>query len=347
LPSGQLAPLVLDHDGVLLTLAFSVDTLPDLWRYVSAMGRRLAENRSEVDTVHLIWELDTSAGRFVLLFVAGDLVDVMLHPVRPVGAKGGRRALKTLFRQLGGRSVLSAVPGLPQRAARFESCEQLLIEMATQEDESVAPAVLTGRTFDVSSEYDAVAGVPEQEYPTWFRVMSSTAPVTDVLQLVAGFKMPFSVAVSPGETREWLWGATPPVLFRFVVQDGQVLAAWSVREGWKGGQAVFSSLVSSDRPMFLFVSLWAEGVVWPDAEPLGKIDVLLMREVLSGRFIPGDPVAFRTPVSLVDAPVFAGVALPVSGLNAPAGEGSSQGRGGRPWWRRLVNVVSGGRFGTE
>lgn len=332
LPSGRLAPLGLDHEWVLLTLAFSVDTFPDIWRYVSALGRRLYEERSEAALVFLVWELDTSAGRFVLMFVAGELVDVMLHPVRPIGAKTGKRALMMLFRQLGGRSVLSAVPGVPHRSSVFDSCEQLLLEMATLEDESAAPAILAGVTFDVSSEYEAVAGMPAVVYPTWFRVLLSTAPVMDVLQLVSGFTAMYSVEISPGRTRSWLWDATPPVVFRVVVQDGQVLAVWSAREQWDAGLPAFSSLLSSVQPAFLFVSAWTDSVVWPNEAPLGKLDALLMRELMSGRLTPSEPghAVQKTEV-------------------APAGQGRANAAVRpayrvRTWWDRLAAAVAPGRI---
>ena len=247
---------------------FTHDALPDLFRYLC--GRKES----------LWWELTTLAGRFALVFEQGMPIDVMFSPARPVGGKAGLRALQILFRQEGGRFVVHGGLSRQERRTLHLSGEQLLIELATLDDESVAPAVVSGVTVDVSAELELVVDVAPLDHRTAFRTHSRDVPMTDVLQLFSVSRLAYWIN---------LHGVKGERAGRLLLSANEVLGA---EYGPLRGQRAFTALLSHGAPGIIDVSPStgdSEGLVG-----IGKLDALLMREVLSGR------MGLTVPVSLAD-----------------------------------------------
>lgn len=247
--------------AVLIEGGFTHDALPDLFRYLCTRGESLW------------WELKTLAGTFVLVFQKGLPTDVMFSPARPVGAKVGLKALQILFRQEGGRFTVHRGAPVQQRRSLTLSGEQLLIEMATLDDEAVAPAVLSGRTIDVSAELALVGDVAPQDHRTAFRTRTADVPLTDVLQLFSVSRLAYWVH---------LLGEREQVIGRLLLSSNEVRQAeyGALRAG-----PAFTALLGHAAPCMIDVSP-VSGAVWAASaggEPVGKLDALLMRELLSGR----------------------------------------------------------------
>ena len=243
--------------AVLIEGGFTHDALPDLFRYLCTRGESLW------------WELKTLAGTFVLVFERGLPSDVMFSPARPVGAKVGLNALRILFRQEGGRFTVRRGAPVQQRRSLTLSGEQLLIEMATLDDEAVAPAVLSGRTVDVSAELALVGDLAPQDHRTAFRTWSLDVPLTDVLQLFSVSRLAYWIH---------LLGEREQLIGRLLLSANEVCQA---EYGALRGGAAFTALLGHAAPGIIDVSpLRATSSV---DEAVGKLDALLMRELLSGR----------------------------------------------------------------
>ncbi len=270
----DLADLRLLPPGVSRTAmiegGFTHEALPDLFRYLC--GRKES----------LWWELTTLAGRFALVFELGVPIDVMFSPARPVGGKAGFRALQILFRQEGGRFTVHQGLSRQERRTLHLSGEQLLIELATLDDESVAPAVVRGATVDLSAELALVVDVTPLDHRTAFRTETRYVPVTDVLQLFSVSRMAYWIN---------LQGVKGERSGRLLLSANEVLG---VEYGPLRGQRAFTALLGHGAPGIIDVSP-SNG----DSEGLngiGKLDALLMREVLAGR------MGLTVPVSLADVP---------------------------------------------
>ncbi|MFC4452450.1 hypothetical protein [Deinococcus sonorensis] len=247
---------------------FTHDALPDLFRYLSGRGESL------------LWELTTLAGSFMLVLDHGEPVDIMFRPVRPVGALVGLKALQILFRQEGGRfSVRRGTPDRPRRSLN-DRAEQLLIQMATLDDEAVAPSVLAGRTVDVDDELRLVSDVALPDHQTAFRTRSLDVPLTEVLQLFSVSRRPYWIQ---------LLGPAEQLIGRLHL-DGEHLVV-SAEYGTLRGGVAFTALLTNRKPVTIDVrpirsseqrQLDAARAASGSA-PLGKLDALLMQEFLSGR----------------------------------------------------------------
>ena len=260
--------------AVLIEGGFTHDALPDLFRYLCTRGESLW------------WELKTLAGTFVLVFEKGLPADVMFSPARPVGAKVGLKALQILFRQEGGRFTVHRGAPVLQRRSLTLSGEQLLIEMATLDDEAVAPAVLSGRTIDVSAELALVGDVAPQDHRTAFRTRTTNVPLTDVLQLFSVSRLAYWVH---------LLGEREKPVGRLLLSSNEVCQA---EYGALRGGPAFTALLGHAVPGIIDVSPLR--AAFAPGEAVGKLDALLMRELLSGRlnFQPGNR-ADGTPESLL------------------------------------------------
>ena len=251
---------------------FTHDALPDLFRYLC--GRKES----------LWWELTTLAGRFALVFEHGEPIDVMFSPARPVGGKVGLRALQILFRQEGGRFVVHGGLSRQERRTLHLSGEQLLIELATLDDESVAPAVMSGATVDLSAELELVVDVAPLDHRTAFRTQSQDVPMTDVLQLFSVSRLAYWIN---------LLGVQGERAGRLLLSANEVQGA---EYGPLRGRRAFTALVAHDVPGIIDVSPSngdSEGLVG-----IGRLDALLMREVLSGRMGEPRQVTRAAPASL-------------------------------------------------
>ncbi len=242
--------------AVLIEGGFTHDALPDLFRYLCTRGESLW------------WELRTLAGTFVLVFERGLPTDVMFSPARPVGAKVGLKALQILFRQEGGRFTVHRGAPVQQRRSLTLSGEQLLIEMATLDDEAVAPAVLSGRTIDVSAELALVGDVAPQDHRTAFRTKAADVPLTDVLQLFSVSRLAYWVH---------LLGEGEQPVGRLLLSSSEVRQA---EYGALRGGAAFTALLGHAAPCIIDVSPLRAAA---PGEAVGRLDALLMRELLSGR----------------------------------------------------------------
>lgn len=262
--------------AVLIEGGFTHDALPDLFRYLCTRGESLW------------WELRTLAGSFALVFERGLPTDVMFRPARPVGAKVGLKALRILFRQEGGRFTVHRGAPVQQRRSLTLSGEQLLIEMATLDDEAVAPAVLSGRTVDVSAELALVGDVAPQDHRTAFRTHTADVPLTDVLQLFSVSRLAYWI---------YLLDEAGQAVGRLLLGSNEVRQA---EYGALRGGAAFTALLGHAAPGVIDVSP-VRGADVP-GEAVGKLDALLMRELLSGRLNvqTGEQVGGK-PESMLDS----------------------------------------------
>ncbi|WP_425147499.1 hypothetical protein [Deinococcus sp.] len=254
-PPPGVQPLCLIQGG------FTHDALPDLFRYLCSRGESLW------------WELSTLAGRFTLTFERGLPTDVMFSPARPVGARVGMKALRILFQQEGGRFAVHR--GLPsqQRRTLHLSGEQLLIELATRDDETLAPAVLSGVQVDLSAELELVEDLPPPDHRTAFRTSSADVPLTDVLQLFSVSRQAYWInLLGPQEER----------LGRLLLSASEVVSA---EYAALKGERAFTALLGHPAPCTIDVSPPSFQTPGPQAGKgsVGKLDALLMRELLSGR----------------------------------------------------------------
>ena len=262
--------------AVLIEGGFTHDALPDLFRYLCTRGESLW------------WELTTLAGTFALVFNQGLPTDVMFRPARPVGAKVGLKALQILFRQEGGRFTVHRGAPTQQRRSLTLSGEQLLIEMATLDDEAVAPAVLSGRTIDVSAELALVGDVAPQDHRTAFRTRTADVPLTDVLQLFSVSRLAYWIHLLDDQEQ--------PV-GRLLLGSNEVRQAEYA--ALRAGPA-FTALLGHTVPGIIDVSP-VRGAGVP-GEAVGKLDALLMRELLSGRLnVQTGGQAGGTPESMLDS----------------------------------------------
>lgn len=244
---------------VLIEGGFTHDALPDLLRYLA--GRRET----------LLWELTSLAGTFLLTLEGGEPTDILFRPVRVgVGAYPGEKALRILFQQAGGRFVVRRAPPAHGRRSLTRSAEQLLIEMATLADESVAGAVLAGRTFDSAEDLALVQGVTLPDHQTAFRARAQDVPLLDVLQLFSVNRKAFWVEV---------YGAADLRLGRVHLGgQGEVNRA---EHGEIQGAAAFSALLAERAAVSIDVR--PTDLPLAAGETLGKLDALLMAEFLAGR----------------------------------------------------------------
>ena len=262
--------------AVLIEGGFTHDALPDLFRYLCTRGESLW------------WELKTLAGTFALVFNQGLPTDVMFSPARPVGAKVGLKALRILFRQEGGRFTVHRGAPVQQRRSLTLSGEQLLIEMATLDDEAVAPAVLSGRTIDVSAELALVGDVAPQDHRTAFRTRTADVPLADVLQLFSVSRLAYWIH---------LLGEREQPVGRLLLSSSEVCQA---EYGALRGGPAFTALLGHAAPCIIDVS--PVRAASPVVEVVGKLDALLMRELLSGRLnVQTGGQAGGTPESLLDS----------------------------------------------
>ena len=266
----ELRPLPPGVDAAaLIEGGFTHDALPDLYRYLCSRGESLW------------WELSSLAGRFTLVIDAGTPTDIMFHPARPVGARVGMKALRILFQQEGGRFVVHRGKPRQERRTLQLGAEQLLIELATQDDETLAPAIRSRVQIDVSQELALVQDLPPPDHRTAFRTSSADVPLTDVLQL-------FSVSRSP----YWIRTLDPAgkVLGALLLSGGEVLQAECAA---LRGERAFRAMLGLAAPFTIDCTIDGAPVHGPSAQAartpghaeagVGKLDALLMRELLSGR----------------------------------------------------------------
>ncbi|MGY2894747.1 hypothetical protein [Deinococcus sp. UYEF24] len=304
-----------DPGAPLIEGGFTYDSLPDLFRYLCGRGDSL------------FWELQTLAGTFEVTIESGLPVDVILRPQRMVGAKVGVRAAQILFRQQGGRFRVSRnVPALVRPASLSGTCEHLMIELAALDDEKDAPGARRSRysvVSDRSADLQLVADVPPIDHQTAFQASSADVPLTDVLQLFSVSRAAYMVSLSKV--------GKPVGTVR--LRSGEVLAA----ECWPLlGARAFTTLIG--HPETLTIDVRGQPVAEesePGAAPLGTLDTLLLREVLSGR-LKGDapPAPFQRP-GLLDSSGWAPTPAQVPDATGNvAGEGSPA--RGRTFWQRLL-----------
>jgi len=253
-------------DAPLIEGGFTYDSLPDLFRYLCHRGESL------------FWELKTLAGTFEVTIDSGRPIDVILRPERMVGAKVGVRAARILFRQQGGRfRVRRTVPALVRPASLSGTCEHLLIELATLDDETEAPGARRSRLHSVvsdrSADLELVADVPPIDHQTAFQASSAAVPLTDVLQLFSVSTAAYEIRLLRGEQ----------VVGRVQLRSGEVLGA----ECWPLlGERAFSALISTAEELTIDVHAWP--LEETELTSLGTLDALLLREVLSGRMGVGE-----------------------------------------------------------
>ncbi len=307
------------NDVPLIEGGFTYDSLPDLFRYLCGRGETL------------FWELKTLAGTFEMTILSGLPVDVILRPERMVGAKVGVKAARIMFRQQGGRFRVSRnVPALVRPASLTGTCEHLLIELATLDDETDAPGARGSRLRSVVSDRSAdlqlVADLPPIDHQTAFQASSADVPLTDVLQL-------FSVSRSAYEIK-LLRGEKAVGLVR--LRSGEVLAA----ECWPLlGERAFSVLISHVEA--LTVDVRAQPLIEePGLKPLGTLDALLLREVLSGRMGAGERTSWLNTapeVSEEGKQEASSAQVQQDALRPPRSRGTEgQATDRRPFWRRLL-----------
>ena len=297
---------------------FTYDSLPDLFRYLCGRGESL------------FWELKTLAGTFEVTIERGLPVDVILRPQRMVGAKVGMRAAQILFRQQGGRFRVSRnVPALARSASLTVTCENLLIELAALDDEKDAPGARRSRhsvVSDRSADLELVADVPPIEHLTAFQASSDAVPLTDVLQLFSVSRAAYRISLLKGDQ--------PVGALR--LRCGEVLDA----ECWPLlGARAFSTLIG--HPETLTIDVRAQPMAdgqESGAAPLGTLDTLLLREVMSGRLKADRPPArpARRPATWDQAQWEERESSParLPGVTVPAATpGQSE---GRSFWQRLL-----------
>ncbi|WP_407572301.1 hypothetical protein [Deinococcus altitudinis] len=304
-----------DTGAPLIEGGFTYDSLPDLFRYLCGRGESL------------FWELKTLAGTFEVTIETGLPVDVILRPQRMVGAKVGVRAAQILFRQQGGRFRVSRnVPALVRPRSLSGTCEHLLIELAALDDEKDAPGArrpLHSVVSDRSADLQLVADLPPIDHQTAFQASSADVPLTDVLQLFSVSRAAYMVSLSKGGKPVGTVG----------LRSGEVLTA----ECWPLlGARAFSTLIGHPETLTIDVRVrpLADGQEPGDA-PLGTLDALLLREVLSGR-LKGDvpPAPLQRP-GLQDNAGWAPTAAQVPDATGnAAGEGSPA--QARTFWQRLL-----------
>ena len=304
-----------DAGAPLIEGGFTYDSLPDLFRYLCGRGESL------------FWELKTLAGTFEVTIEQGIPVDVILRPQRMVGAKVGLRAAQILFRQQGGRFRVSRdVPVLTRVPSLSSTCENLLIELAALDDEKDGPGArrpLHSVVSDRSADLQLVADVPPIDHQTAFQASSDAVPLTDVLQLFSVSRAAYQISL--------LDRGRPVGTVR--LRSGEVLAA----ECWPLlGARAFSTLIS--HPDTLTIDVRAQPVVdEPGAAPLGTLDTLLLREVLSGRLKPGGSPSSpqQRPGTWDEEDWDAPSTQPAPGTTT-AGEVKPGQPEGRPFWQRLL-----------
>ena len=294
---------------------FTYDSLPDLFRYLCGRGESL------------FWELKTLAGTFEMTILSGFPVDLILRPERMVGAKVGVKAARIMFRQQGGRfRVRRNVPALVRPASLTGTCEHLLIELATLDDETDAPGARASRlrsvVSDRSSDLQLVVDIPPIDHQTAFQANSADVPLTDVLQLFSVSSSAYQISLLRGEK----------VIGSVRLRSGAVLAA----ECWPlVGERAFSSLIGHVEA--LTVDVRAQPLVEePGLTPLGTLDALLLREVLSGRLGAGSMTSWlqETP----EVPDEGKREVPAQTSQAPSRPSGKEkvGQDRRPFWRRLL-----------
>jgi len=239
---------------------FTHQALPALFRFLAARDDSL------------LWELSTLAGTFRLTFQKGVPVDIMFNPARPVGATVGLKALQTLFLQVGGRFQAFRDPPDPGRRTLNATSEQLLIEMATLEDESINRQREV--RVDVSAELALVSDLLDQDHQTTFRTNNRDVPWPAVLQLFALSEGAYNVAL----------------LERDGTVVGQVLLGGNgiveaAEYGGLSGKDAFSALITHRRRGMIDVQ---DQDVTVCSGHVGPLDRLLMTEFLAGR-LSSDP----------------------------------------------------------
>lgn len=243
---------------------FTYDALADLFLYLC--------HRQE----NLLWQLVTLAGTFTVLFEKGQPVDIMFRPVRPIGAYVGVKALRTLFQQEGGQFSVRRSKTPPSRRSLQGSGENLLIALATSDDEHNAPAVLSGTTFDDSAELSAVADVAPEAYQTAFLTSSDDTPLPEVLQLFSVSRRAYRVSlfVRQGTNHQFVGSID------LSASDVSNAATPSLE-----GKDAFNALMSMTGSFEIEVN----PVILDWETPLGKLDGLLLKAVLSS-LVSQEPV---------------------------------------------------------
>ncbi len=307
--------MTVPDDAPLIEGGFTFDSLPDLFRYLCGRGESL------------FWEMKTLAGTFEVTIESGLPVDVILRPERMVGAKVGLKAARILFRQQGGRFRVSrTVPALVRPASLSGTCEHLMVELATLDDEADAPGARRSRLHSVVSDRSAdlqlVADIPPIDHQTAFQACSAEVPLTDVLQLFSVSRVAYEISLL---REEQLFGVVR-------LCSGEVLAA----ECWPLiGARAFSTLIG--HPDRLTIDVRAQPTVEANAASLGTLDTLLLREVLAGRMGVGG----LTPRQRDERSVSEEVKRESAAVQPPGSSGSGAGtmgagRSGRgSFWRRL------------
>jgi hypothetical protein len=295
---------------------FTYDSLPDLFRYLCGRGESL------------FWVLSTLAGTFEVTIHSGLPVDVILRPQRMVGAKVGVNAALILFRQQGGRfSVSRDVPALSRPASLSGTCENLLIELATLDDERGAPGATRSRLRSVVSDRSAdlqfVADIAPIDHQTAFQASSAAVPLTDVLQLFSVSRVVYRVSLLK-ETQQ---------IGSLQLRSGEVMSA----ECWPLlGARAFSMLINF--PETLTIDVRAQPAVEEtDAAPLGTLDMLLLREVMSGRLGADGPRSQpQKQPGTRDAEHAPAPERTPNSLGPAVGEATGSPSGPRPFWQRVL-----------
>lgn len=270
---------------------FTYDILEDLFLYLC--------RRRET----LVWQLTTLAGEFSVVFDEGQPADCMFRPTRPIGAYVGMKALRTLFQQQGGQFSVSRSGRAPERRSLSGSGENLLIALAAQGDEHIAPAVLAGTTFDTSAELALVQDLPPDTHRTAFLTSSTDTPLADVLQLFSVSRRAYRVSLfalsAPSTSSRWLG--------QIELSAHQVIGAAA---GEQRGQAAFQQLLNFADILRIEVSPSSDTLPIGH-EPLGKLDKLLLSAVLGAEPRPA-PEAEASQVK-VEGPPLTAAALPLAG----------------------------------
>lgn len=301
--------LTLPAGPPLIEGSFTHDSLPDLFRFVCSRQQSLS------------WQLTTLAGTFTLTFEQGNPIDIIFNPTRPVGAKVGIKALRMLFQQEGGRFRLWPDPPAQERRTLHTSGEKLLIELATLDDEAVAPAVLGGITVNVDDELALVRDVPPPDHQTAFRTQASDVPLTEVLQLFSVSRQPYWVQLLSPQ------GA---VIGRLHLNAHHEVVSAQYRT--LSGAAGFSALLGHRDPGIIDVrpvQLHDQSAP-TGSQTLGSLDTLLMRELLSGRLqggTTGSAAGEAQAAAPAQTPGVGGPASPAS--PAPAAKAPQAGLLGR------------------
>lgn len=254
---------------------FAHDLLPDLFRYLCLRREPL------------LWELTTLAGGFTLSFDQGLPLDAMFRPVRPIGARVGLSALRILMRQEGGSFLVWRGPPTAGRRTLHTGGEKLLIELATRDDERVAPAVLSGMTIDTSSELAAVQDVAPRRHRSALRARSADLPLMEALQLFGGSRHRYRFELEgPGGDPAGTIELSAAEVLSASAQDSTASQGLT-------GEAAFRTLLTLPPETWITVSPAAST---PPAEPpLGKLEGLLLRALLAGGLPGGAADAGTSP----------------------------------------------------